>query len=642
MILALALLGGAVVTRSPALGQTAPVAVLDRIDLERWLDSWVPRAIQENDLPGLVIAIVKDTSVLLAKGYGYADLAARTPMDPERTVIRAASISKSFTAVSVLQQVEQGKLELDRDVNDYLDFRIPAAFGRPITLRSLLTHSAGFAEISYRKWSPPRSLRDHVMAVPERIDPPGEVTAYSNYGVELAGYIVSRVSGEPFEQYVERHVLQALGMDRSAFRMTLPPALAAMAVRNYGTASRADPVADDLFAALAPVGAPSAALATTAADMTRFLLAELHGGQWEGHRILRDETVRLMQAPAFTPIAGALPVSLGLFRADYRGHRVIGHEGDGEGTHSGFNLLPDDGIGIFVAMNGDGAVRGMFPGAFGLRAAIFERLIDRYLPSPAAPDEPTVITAKSHAQLVAGEYEWSRRAVGDYQEAFALVTRYLAFKPWIKANPDGTIETPASLTFAVDGRTRTWREVGPFRWRDVAGPGHLVMKMENDRVRSLWSDQAPSVWVDLPVSTIRSSRLNVPLLGLSAAILVLATISWPFTVFLARRSRRSDSSRLAQWVRLATVLGVGYLAAWLMVMAVDLSSQVGAEPWIRAIQALGLLLVVGAGAAIVDAIAAWRKDVALGTRLGRTAVAFGLGYLVWFCFLFHLISARIH
>jgi hypothetical protein len=361
--------------------------------------------------------------------------------------------------------------------------------------------------------------------------------------------------------------------------------------------------------------------------------------------MLRDETVRLMQAPAFTPIAGALPVSLGLFRADYRGHRVIGHEGDGEGTHSGFNLLPDDGIGIFVAMNGDGAVRGMFPGAFGLRAAIFERFIDRYLPSPAAPDEPTVSTAKSHAQLVAGEYEWSRRAVGDYQEAFALVTRYLAFKPWIKANPDGTIETPVSLTFAVDGRTRTWREVGPFRWRDVAGPGHLVMKMEHDRVRSVWSDQAPSVWVDLPVPAIRSSRLNVPLLALSAAILVLATLSWPFTALRARRSRRRDSSprapRLTKWVRLATVLGVVYLAAWLMVMAGDLSSRIGAEPWIRAVQALGLLLVVGAGAAIVDAIAAWRKDVALGARLGRTAVAVGIGYLVWFSFLFHLISVRI-
>jgi hypothetical protein len=423
--------------------------------------------------------------------------------------------------------------------------------------------------------------------------------------------------------------------------MALPPELAASAARNYGTASAAVPVSDELFTALAPVGAPSAALATTAADMTRFLLALLHGGEWDGRRILREETVRLMQTPAFTPIEGAQPVALGLFRADYRGHRVLEHSGDGEGAHALVALLPDDGIGIFIAMNGDGAVRGLFPGAFAFRAALRDRFIERYLPAPPPVEESTVATAKEHARLVAGEYEWSRRVTGDYQEALGVLPRYFGFKPFIKANPDGTIETPPSLTFAADGRTQTWREVGPFRWRDVAGPAHLVMKMEGDRVRSVWTDQTAAFWVDLPVPLLRSTRLNVPLLGLSAAILLLATLSWPITALLARRKRRARSTSLPRWTRLAALLGVVYLVAWFAVLALDLPSDVGATPWIRAIQALGLLLVAGAALAMANAVSSGRDRVGLGTRLGRIAVAFGLTYLVWFSFVFHLISARI-
>ena len=122
------------------------------------------------------------------------------PMDPQRTIVRVASVSKTFTATAVMQLVEQGKLDLDRDVNQYLDFEIPPAFGKPITLRNLLTHTAGFEETPYIRYDRQQSLRDHMLRVPDRIYPPGEIPAYSNYGLNLAGYIVGRVSGEPFTE----------------------------------------------------------------------------------------------------------------------------------------------------------------------------------------------------------------------------------------------------------------------------------------------------------------------------------------------------------------------------------------------------------------------------------------------------------
>src|SRR5262249_8910010 len=148
--------------------------------------------------------------------------------------------SKVFTGIAVMQLVEQGKLDLDRDVNDYLGFRIPTPQGGvPVTLRRLLTHRAGFEEHVKGLFSdqPPEPLGNRLApSLPPRLYPAGDVSAYSNYGVGLAGYIVERVSGEPFADYVARHILQPLGMLHSSFAQPLPDALAPLLAKGYRTA----------------------------------------------------------------------------------------------------------------------------------------------------------------------------------------------------------------------------------------------------------------------------------------------------------------------------------------------------------------------------------------------------------------------
>ncbi len=121
-------------------------APLTRADVEAWLDGYLPYALQTGDIAGAVVVVVKDGEVLLQKGYGYSDVAARKPVDPELTLFRPGSISKLFTWTAVMQQVEQGKLDLDKDINEYLDFKIPPRDGQPITLRNIMTHTAGFEE----------------------------------------------------------------------------------------------------------------------------------------------------------------------------------------------------------------------------------------------------------------------------------------------------------------------------------------------------------------------------------------------------------------------------------------------------------------------------------------------------------------
>src|SRR5947209_11655942 len=171
-------------------------------DLEAFFDGILPMQLERSDIAGASVLVMKDGNVLLQKGYGYADIKTKKPVDPGTTIFRLASISKLFTWISVMQLVEQGKLDLDTDVNRYLDFQIRPAFNKPITLRNLMTHTGGFEEVlNDIILTDPRkavSLRDDLVHnQPMRLFPPGEITAYSNYGVGLAGYIVQRASRAP-------------------------------------------------------------------------------------------------------------------------------------------------------------------------------------------------------------------------------------------------------------------------------------------------------------------------------------------------------------------------------------------------------------------------------------------------------------
>src|SRR5256885_12202945 len=174
----------------PAAPETSPATALIKQDLEPFLDGLIPSQLRTRNLAGAVVSVVKDGQVLLQKGYGYADLEAKKPVLPDQTLFRPGSISKLFTATAVMQLVEQGKLDLDRDVNDYIDFAIPKTYPDPVTLRRLLTHTAGFQETLKNLFVAHESDLKPVGVylanqLPSRIFPPGKTPSYSNYGFTL-------------------------------------------------------------------------------------------------------------------------------------------------------------------------------------------------------------------------------------------------------------------------------------------------------------------------------------------------------------------------------------------------------------------------------------------------------------------------
>ncbi|HEU5208480.1 MAG TPA: serine hydrolase domain-containing protein, partial [Longimicrobiales bacterium] len=193
------LLSGAPVgAQTPELNVASPRGPTDAAELEAFLDGVMVAHMRDKHIAGATVSVVRGGGLLLSKGYGFADVEERQPVDAERTMFRIGSVTKLFTWTAVMQLVEAGRIDLDTDVNTYLDFEIPATYDEPITMRHILSHTPGFEEDSrdlFTKDSASivplgRWLADHL---PERVRPPGQYSSYSNYATALAGYIVERV-----------------------------------------------------------------------------------------------------------------------------------------------------------------------------------------------------------------------------------------------------------------------------------------------------------------------------------------------------------------------------------------------------------------------------------------------------------------
>jgi CubicO group peptidase (beta-lactamase class C family) len=502
----------------------------DAREAEAFFDGAVPALLEAYHVPGLVLSVVRDGQLLLAKGYGLADVESGRPMDPERTIVRVASVSKLVTATAAMQLVAQEKLDLHADVNRYLEgFRIADAFGEPVTLHHLLTHTAGFDDRflhsgrAYGSVLPP--LGDYLAArMPPRVMPPGRVVSYSNHGLALVGYLVERASGLSFADYVQRHVFDPLGMTRSRFflRVPLDPDVA---VPYRWEEGQQLPLGYDHT-----LLGPAAELNTTALDMAKFMLAHLEPGQ--GGSLLDVETERLMQERHFAVHPKVAGWAYGFEESSWNGHRAVGHGGDWRGFESLLLLFPDLGWGVFVSANG------MFD-AQAFYAAFGRALADHYLPAEPLPRLEPPLDFAARAGRYTGSYVLNRRIRGDFMKLGQLIMHAR-----VVANEQG------GLTLTTPGASLALRlvEVEPdlFRYADEdryayffaepdTGVQHLVLSgfLTLDRV-SWW----------------QSPRLHA-VLGIGAALLLAGTLLGFGLGALARVARGAAPSPTPLGARLA-------------------------------------------------------------------------------------------
>ena len=621
-------------TTLPSAPSTSPV--LTRADLEAWLDGYLPYALDNGDIAGAVVVVVKDGQVLLEKGYGYADIEKRAPVDPRQTLFRPGSVSKLFTWTAVMQLVEQGKLDLDADVNQYIDFKIPARDGKPVTLRQVMTHTTGMEEqirglITSRK-EEITPLGDALKRwVPERIHVPGATPAYSNYATALAGYIVQRVSGEPFDVYIARHIFQPLGMAHSSFSQPLQPALLAKMSKGYTQASDGKPK-DYEFISLAPAGS----LASTGADMGRFMLAHLQDGAYGEARILDAATAQKMHTTGQASVGPLNRMMLGFYETTINGHRAIAHGGDTMYFHSDLELFLDDGIGIFVSMNSSGR-----DGATGIiRGNLVRGFADRYLPGPKAraPDfDPA--QAKLHAAQMVGHYDSSRRPQSNLLSLVNLLGQVK-----VVANEDGTISVP--LAMGANGVPKKWREISPYLWQDVAGSDRLAADVVDGKVTRFSMEPYAPIMVFERLSTWRS--LSLPLLAASLAVLLLTVIAWPVSALVRRRYRApyglsgtdARAHRLVRLAALAVLLSVGGALGFVVAMLSNLEmTGASSDIWINLLRLFAtVVLPLGAAIAVWNAWTVLRSRRVLWAKLWAVLLALSCLFLLWAGFAFHLMG----
>lgn len=617
-----------------ALAQNAGApAEMTTEDLSALFDEHAVREMKKADIAGAAIVVVKDGKVMFARGYGYADVEQKTPVSPSHTLFRIASISKVVTYTAVMQLVEQGKIDLDADIARYLDFTIPAAFGKPITMRHLMSHTAGFEETVQGRWVKPGkliSLRDYlVQRMPKRLFAPGSVPAYSSYGTTLAGYVVEQVSGEPFETYIEKHVFARLGMQHSSFAQPLPRRLAPMLAKGYVTGT--GPASPFDTAQIAP----AASMSSSAMDMARFMLAHLGGEATPGPSLMMPATLAKMHSVQFRHHPAGPGIALGVYEMDEVARRLLGHMGDIPCFHSAMYLFPEQRTGLFIVQNTEAGEA--------MRSTLLKVFAGRYFAQRSqVAVMPRGVTADESEQI-AGSYRTTWRF-----DSSPLSLKFLLEQRVVRMVKPGTLVVDTHV--GANGEPDEWHHVESGVWQSATNPLRRLYFSKNAQGDWEMSNSRNPVYLMQKSPWHQHKLLILIVLPASIVVVLLSVLGWPVCALL-RRYRAAQpalspqSLKVRNYMRLAGLLT---LAPWVLYGAIAL--VVMNDLLFVASAACGILLRVVqlmAWIAVAATIGAfWAASVSLRAReapwvgrvhhatlalacLGATAMAWQGGLLFW-------------
>jgi CubicO group peptidase (beta-lactamase class C family) len=614
----------------------------DPAELESFLDSLFAQQMEEHHIAGAAVSVVKDGRLFFAKGYGYANLENKILVDPERTIFHIGSVTKLFTWTAVMQLVEQGKLDLDADVNTYLDFCIPDTYPQPIALKHLLTHTSGFEErwfgsavsdandlVPVREW-----LISHMSA---RALSPGDYAGYSNFNAMLAGYIVARVSGQPYGQYIQEHILDPLNMARSTAHSMMPSDLRAQASVGYTYVDGAFQAFPDYLAQ--PAVLPSGGVQASVTEMAHFMIAHLQDGRYsDGNipeaRILKESTARQMHSTLYTPDPRLLGNAYGFFDLSDNGQRTLGSEGYYPPIHSQLLLLPDQNLGVFVTYNSAGGGE-LTTQHIGFQRAFF----DHYYPASAvAPIQPPADFADRAGRFV-GRY---KRSTSPYSTLHKVIGLFGGFTVEISDPGDGTLLLP------LEGREYRFAEVEPLYFRQVDGPFSIVFREdEQGRITHMYTDLVPE-YAHVKLNWYETPGFNM-VLALVCVLIFLSMIPVGLIRFINERRQSDDRKPTPRRARAAywTILGIGIMN--LLVLLVMACGYMGGMPnelldpplIIKIILGLGVLSAVMTAGALVYTVLAWKNGYwGIAARAYYTLVTVAAVAFVWFMNFWNLLGWR--
>ncbi|MFN3524343.1 MAG: serine hydrolase domain-containing protein, partial [Phenylobacterium sp.] len=418
-------------------------------ELEAFVDGVVKNAMARDHIAGVTVSVVQDGQIVLKKGYGFASLAPERRVDPDRTLFRIGSISKTFTWIALMKEVEAGRIRIDAPVNLYLPERLQIrdqGFRTPVRVINLMDHSAGFEDralghLFERRFERVRPTADYLRQErPRRVHQPGAVASYSNYSVALAGQALSYVSGKPFERLIEDEILRPLGLNRTTFREPHPP-------KSGLPAPMAPALAEDLSDAYhwTPGGfaerdfeyigqvAPAGSASSTAADMARYMLLLLGEGSLDGVTIYGPKAAQAFRTPIRRTPEGVNGWRHGFIAYDLPGGlKGYGHAGATLSFMSNMVVVPALRTGVFVSTNTDTGGR--------LAETLPAQVVQEFYAAPQVFPRPGSPALKERASTFKGYYLGTRRAYGGLEKFVGLLLAGAS----VQVNGDGRLVVATS------------------------------------------------------------------------------------------------------------------------------------------------------------------------------------------------------
>ena len=643
LLLALLLVGvlsSVLDSASPQVALTQTNGLSEPMELEDFLDNEITAELNDYHIPGAAVSVVKDGQLFFAKGYGYANLQDNKPVVANQTLFMVGSVTKLFTWTAVMQLVEQGRLDLNADVNTYLkSFQIPATYPQPITLKNLMTHSAGFEDRNVGTIAQGADniepLGDYLAHnMPARVRPPGEVTAYSNYGVALAGYVIEQVSGMPFDDYIEANILNQLNMYHTTTRQPLPSDLAQDMSMCYTYADAGYQAGDPfLYMQIQPAGA----MRTTVTDMANFMIAHLQNGIFGDSRILQNATAEQMHSQLFTNDPEVNGNAHGFWELNLNSLRILYHYGVTSSFASFFFLLPEKNVGLFVSYNSLGGNQA--------EVRLLRTFLDRYYPitSPAAP------SFSQQASRFAGSYRATRMSYTTLEKAAAIFSQVD-----VVANSDGM------LLLNGLGDQSKWVQVEPRVFRLSSGQRYDAYRLsgvqpndtlvfgedEQGHVTYMFINNHPEHAFE-KVPWYENVSFTLSLIVACFVFFVSMLIFLPIRFLIDRRrgGEKKVSSRWARWGRglsgIFSLLNLLFFVGLLMGLGNTTPFAFGVPTFFVFVLSIGLVASVLGVVSVAFVVLAWKQGYwSLAGRLHYTLVTFASLAFIWFLNNWNLLGFR--
>ena len=510
------------------------VSVVTQESVESFLDGFAAEYMPSLEVPGLAFVMVKDGEVFFSKGYGYADVENKVPFDPEQTIVRGGSIVKTVTALALMQLAEQGRIDLDTDVNQYLThFQVPDTFDKPITARQLLHYTAGLdtRSIGIRVETADEilPLGDYLAQhLPERVRPPGVIRAYNDHEIALAGLLVEEVSGMPYEQYVQEYIFRPLGMDSSS--IYLPEKDVHRVAVGYGSEG---PYPFNYYYLNDAAGA---GFNTTPSDMARYMIMHLKNGKYNDLQLLSAESVEELHTTRFRHHPN-LPGIAYTFDEVLRGNqRMLAKSGGAPGFQNRVLLLLNEGVGIYFVHNrGEGVP---------LTGKLEQAFLERFFPvSKPSIGKEVLITDPQEMARYAGYYmemiDYSERGIEKVQQLMNQVP--------VTVDAHGRLE--------LFGSTLLHRDENLFQWSES---GNYAAFREDERGRISHLFVARTAFIRVP--WIETFPVQMGLLGFSLVTFITALLAWLMAAF-KRQGKPYALSGSVSLIYIGFLVGMGLLLA---------------------------------------------------------------------------------